>query len=88
MMQRLHVDDLVGHVLEKENWEYLGIPAIADERRVYDLGRGGSHTREAGEVLDEERLNRAALGQHQGQHRDGTTSRRSTSNAPCRRAAH
>ena len=61
VMQRVHVDDLIGHVLEKEKWTYLDIPAIADERRVYDLGRGGSHTREAGEVLDPERLNHTEL---------------------------
>jgi predicted phage terminase large subunit-like protein len=61
VIQRVHVDDLIGHVLEKENWEYLEIPAIAGEQRVYDLGRGGSYMREAGEVLDEARLNRAAL---------------------------
>ncbi len=29
IMQRLHEDDLVGHVLEKENWRVLSIPAIA-----------------------------------------------------------
>ena len=61
VMQRVHVDDLIGHVLEKEEWIYLDIPAIAEERRVYDLGRGGRYTREVGEVLHDDRLNRAAL---------------------------
>ena len=29
-MQRLHCDDLVGHVLEQERWEVLSLPAIAE----------------------------------------------------------
>jgi predicted phage terminase large subunit-like protein len=31
IMQRLHQDDLVGHVLEHEQWEVLSFPAIAME---------------------------------------------------------
>jgi predicted phage terminase large subunit-like protein len=36
IMQRLHQDDLVGHVLEQEGWEVLSFPAIAerDEEHV------------------------------------------------------
>jgi hypothetical protein len=30
IMQRLHQDDLVGHVLEQEGWEILSFPAIAE----------------------------------------------------------
>jgi len=30
IQQRLHVDDLVGHVLEQEDWVRVNIPAIAD----------------------------------------------------------
>jgi hypothetical protein len=30
IMQRLHEDDLVGHVLEQEEWEVVSFPAIAD----------------------------------------------------------
>src|SRR5690606_25937632 len=29
IMQRLHLDDLVGHVREKEDWEVVNLPAIA-----------------------------------------------------------
>jgi hypothetical protein len=29
-MQRLHEDDLVGHVLAQEPWEVLSFPAIAE----------------------------------------------------------
>lgn len=31
IMQRLHEDDLVGHVLEREDWELVRLPAIAEE---------------------------------------------------------
>ena len=41
IMQRLHEDDLVGHVLEKESWRVLSIPAhcagglrLSDRRRI------------------------------------------------------
>jgi len=30
VMQRLHQDDLVGHLLEKEHWDVLRFPAIAE----------------------------------------------------------
>jgi predicted phage terminase large subunit-like protein len=38
IMQRLHQDDLVGHVLEREGWDVLSFPAIAerDEKYVFD----------------------------------------------------
>jgi hypothetical protein len=57
VMQRLHQDDLVGHVLEKENWEVLSIPAIATEDLAYPIGpdRRDIYERKAGEVLHHER---------------------------------
>ncbi|SEG80399.1 phage terminase large subunit [Bosea lathyri] len=53
VMQRLHQDDLVGHVLNKEEWELLTIPAIATEDCHYRLGDGREevYRRRAGEVL-------------------------------------
>ncbi len=52
VMQRLHVDDLIGHLLRMDvGWETLILPAIADEEATYDLGLGRSHTRRAGEPL-------------------------------------
>src|SRR5881275_127095 len=33
IMQRLHEDDLIGHVLAQEGWEVLSFPAIADVAR-------------------------------------------------------
>jgi predicted phage terminase large subunit-like protein len=35
IMQRLHQDDLVGHVLEHENWEVLSFPAIAEQGEAH-----------------------------------------------------
>src|SRR5689334_193836 len=35
IMQRLHEDDLVGHVLGQERWEILSFPAIAEENEEH-----------------------------------------------------
>jgi predicted phage terminase large subunit-like protein len=35
-MQRLHQDDLVGHVLEQEGWEVLSLAAIAEDDEAYE----------------------------------------------------
>lgn len=53
VMQRLHQDDLVGHVLDKEDWEVLSIPAIAPEDQIYRIGTGvrDLHCRRRGDVL-------------------------------------
>lgn len=37
IMQRLHLDDLVGHVLEQGGWEVLNLPAIAIEDEVHKI---------------------------------------------------
>src|SRR6516162_8439232 len=37
VMQRLHEDDLVGHVLEQEPWEVVRFPAIAEEDEVHQI---------------------------------------------------
>lgn len=57
IMQRLHQDDLVGHVLPKDDWEVVSIPAIETETRSYRLGSAPDHVywRLAGEVLHEAR---------------------------------
>ncbi len=38
VMQRLYQDDLIGHVLEKEDWEVLPILAIATDETIYRVG--------------------------------------------------
>jgi predicted phage terminase large subunit-like protein len=54
IMQRLHEDDLAGHLLKQEGWEVLAFPAIAssDERYRIETWAGPRvFTRRAGEAL-------------------------------------
>jgi predicted phage terminase large subunit-like protein len=52
VMQRIHVDDLVGYLLEQEaGFEVLNLPAVAQSTTTYDLGGGRTHTREKGDLL-------------------------------------
>src|SRR5271169_1666413 len=53
-MQRLHEDDLVGHVLGQEPWEVVRFPAIAEADEVHEIEMfwgSRSFTRRQGEVL-------------------------------------
>ncbi|HEX3993501.1 MAG TPA: phage terminase large subunit, partial [Acetobacteraceae bacterium] len=64
IMQRLHQDDLVGHVLGQDDWEVLSFPAIAeeDEMHVIDSVPGQkTFQRRAGDVLHPERESLATL---------------------------
>ncbi|HKF59467.1 MAG TPA: phage terminase large subunit [Blastocatellia bacterium] len=58
IMQRLHEDDLVGHVLFQEFWEVLSFPAIAEAAEQFVIttptGRR-TFTRHEGDVLHPER---------------------------------
>lgn len=51
--QRLHSDDLVGHLLEKsaEDWTVLNLPAIASRDQRIAIGEGKFHLVRQGEVL-------------------------------------
>jgi hypothetical protein len=52
VMQRVHVEDLVGHLLETEaGFEVLNLPAVAQSTTTYDLGNGRTHIREKGDLL-------------------------------------
>ena len=52
VMQRIHVDDLVGYLLENESgFDVLNLPSIAQSTATYDLGGGRTHTREKGDLL-------------------------------------
>jgi predicted phage terminase large subunit-like protein len=52
VMQRIHVNDLVGHLLETEaGYEVLNLPAVAQSTVTFDLGHGRTHTREKGDLL-------------------------------------
>ncbi len=54
IMQRLHEDDLVGHVLREgaEDWVHLNLPAIAEEEAFIQIGPGRFHHRRIGDVLN------------------------------------
>lgn len=58
VMQRLHMDDLVGHVLEQGGWEVLSFPAIAEDDESFPYTNCFGHgvfRRRAGEALHPER---------------------------------
>jgi predicted phage terminase large subunit-like protein len=59
IMQRLHQDDLVGHVLELgEEWEVLNLPAIAEHDEAYEVESFGEAQilgRKAGDALHPDR---------------------------------
>ena len=57
-MQRLHEDDLVGHVLAQEAWEVVRFPAIAEADEVHEIETiwgPQRFTRRRGEALHPER---------------------------------
>jgi predicted phage terminase large subunit-like protein len=63
VMQRLHQEDLVGEVLERESWEVLSLPAIAidDECHIFETPFGRrAFIRKAGEALHPDRDSVAA----------------------------
>jgi predicted phage terminase large subunit-like protein len=54
IMQRLHEDDLVGHVMEQGGWRVLKFPAIAEENESYTIQSPYGErrfARKAGEAL-------------------------------------
>jgi predicted phage terminase large subunit-like protein len=61
VMQRLHQDDLAGHLKEQGGWRCLDLPAIAEVDEVIPLGYGLTHQRRIGDILHPERESRAAL---------------------------
>jgi predicted phage terminase large subunit-like protein len=61
VMQRLHENDLAGHLLDQGGWEHLDLPAIAVEDGVITLGHGKTMTRWSGDILHPERESKNAL---------------------------
>ena len=64
IQQRVHLDDLIGHVLNKDDWTIVNLPAIAEEDEIWEytsLGRRRSYVRRAGEALHPEREPLSAL---------------------------
>lgn len=58
IMQRLHMDDVTGNVQEKEYWDVVSLPAIAEKNEIFtfDTAFGPEEvTRKVGEALHPER---------------------------------
>lgn len=54
-MQRVHGDDLTGHVLRKGTWDHFSLPAIAQKDINFNTGQNSSHTFKKGQSLHPER---------------------------------
>jgi predicted phage terminase large subunit-like protein len=61
VMQRLHDDDLAGHLLKQGGWPHLNLPAIATRDERIALNEGAYHERKVGDVLHPAREPREAL---------------------------
>lgn len=60
--QRLHVDDLVGHVTQFDHaWEILDLLAIANEDQQIQVGNNLNHYRKKGDLLHAEREDQTVL---------------------------
>ena len=63
VMQRLHIDDLAGRLMEQGGWEVLSLPAIAEVAQEVVIGPDKVHFRRVGELLHPEREPLAVLEQ-------------------------
>lgn len=62
IMQRLHIDDLTGHLLETAGrWRHVSFPAIAEEGRGYRTGHEMAHFRKTGAILHPDHLPESEL---------------------------
>ena len=61
VMQRVHEDDLTGHLLEGGGWAHLNLPAIAEIDEDIALGRDRIHRRQTGDLLHPARESRQIL---------------------------
>jgi predicted phage terminase large subunit-like protein len=61
VMQRLHEEDLAGHLLEAGGWHHLSLPAIAEADLQIPVGRNQIHQFAEGSALHAERESVAQL---------------------------
>lgn len=61
VMQRLHEDDLAGHLLRQEEYKQIIIPATAIEREVWELEGGRRYVREKGVPIQPARMDHPEL---------------------------
>lgn len=52
IMQRLHIDDLTGHLLKQDGWEVLSLASIAEKDERFTLSNGKMVGRKAQEALN------------------------------------
>ena len=63
VMQRLHIDDLAGVLLDAGGWEHLNLSAIAEGDERVKIGKNRWHERKIGDLLHADRLGSAELDQ-------------------------
>ena len=56
VQQRIHENDLAGHLLDRGGWHHLNLPAMAEENMDIPLGRYGQKNWREGELLHPARL--------------------------------
>jgi predicted phage terminase large subunit-like protein len=61
VMQRRHVGDVAGHLLDLGGWHHLNLPAIAEVEERIEIAPGRYHTRKVGELLHPARESQATL---------------------------
>ena len=61
VMQRLHEEDLAGHLLDAGGWEHLSLPAISEDDMSIQVGPKQFHQYRQGMVLHPERESLARL---------------------------
>jgi hypothetical protein len=61
VMQRLHENDLAGHLIEQGGWEHLNLPAIAVEESIIPMWPDKQIIRRPGDLLHPERESQKAL---------------------------
>lgn len=64
--QRLHAQDLTGHLLEVGGWHQVKIPAIAHKKVIIDIN-GRNWQMEEGQLMQEERLDHESLERYRAQ---------------------
>ena len=90
IMQRLHEDDLVGHVLSQEGWKVLSFPAIAEVEEIHvveTIFGQRVYRRSVGEALHPAWELLETLDEHPRDDREPTISPANISNRPRPRAA-
>jgi predicted phage terminase large subunit-like protein len=61
VMQRVHLDDLTGYLLESGGWAQLSLAAIAEHDEQIPIGKNRFYSRKAGEALHPEHESLATL---------------------------